>query len=177
MWEIPWTEEACRLQSMGSQRVGHDSATNTFYRDSCWCMADTNTVLWSKYSPIKNKFSNLLLNATIFKETSLRWEWVTKAYIFPFHVSDNVFPLPYPTSQYQACMCVCVSLVAQSCLTLCHPMDCSSPGSSVHRDSPGKDTGVGCHALLQGIFPTQGLKPGLHTAGGFFTVWATMEAH
>ena len=40
-------------------------------------------------------------------------------------------------------------------------MDCSPPGSSVHRDSPGKNTGMGCHALLQGIFPTQGLNPGL----------------
>ena len=39
-------------------------------------------------------------------------------------------------------------------------MDCSLPGSSVHRDSPGKNTGVGCHALLQGIFPTQGSNPG-----------------
>ena len=37
----------------------------------------------------------------------------------------------------------------------------SSPGSSVHGDSPGKNTGVGCHTLLQGIFPTQGLNPGL----------------
>ena len=37
-------------------------------------------------------------------------------------------------------------------------MDCSVPGSSVHGDSPGKNTGVGCHALLQGIFPTQGLN-------------------
>ena len=37
-------------------------------------------------------------------------------------------------------------------------MDCSPPGSSVHRDSPGKNTGGGCHALLQGIFPTQGSK-------------------
>ena len=35
-------------------------------------------------------------------------------------------------------------------------MDCSPPGSSVHRDSPGKNAGVGCHALLQGIFSTQG---------------------
>ena len=35
------------------------------------------------------------------------------------------------------------------------------PGSSVHGDSPGKNTGVGCHALLQGIFPTQGSKLGL----------------
>ena len=40
-------------------------------------------------------------------------------------------------------------------------MDCSPPGSSVHGDSPGKNTGVGCHVLLQGILPTQGLNPGL----------------
>ena len=52
-------------------------------------------------------------------------------------------------------------LVVQSCLTLCDPMDCSPPGSSVHGDSPGKNTGMGCHALLQGIFPTQGSNPGL----------------
>ena len=42
-------------------------------------------------------------------------------------------------------------------------MDCNLPGSSVHGDSPGKNTGVGCHALLQGIFPTQGLN--LHLLG------------
>ena len=48
-------------------------------------------------------------------------------------------------------------LVAQLCLTLCDPMDC--PGSSVYEDSPGNNTGVGCHALLQGIFSTQGLNP------------------
>ena len=35
-----------------------------------------------------------------------------------------------------------------------------APGSSVHGDSPGRNTGVGCHALVQGIFPTQGSKPG-----------------
>ena len=52
-------------------------------------------------------------------------------------------------------------LIAQSCLTFCNPMDCSPPGSSIHEDSPGKNTGVGCHALLQGIFPTQGSNPGL----------------
>ena len=37
----------------------------------------------------------------------------------------------------------------------------SLPGSSVHGDSPGKNTGVGCHSLLQGIFLTQGLNLGL----------------
>ena len=50
--------------------------------------------------------------------------------------------------------------VAQSCPTLCDPMNCSPPGSSVHGDSPGKNTGVCCHALLQGIFPMQGSNPG-----------------
>ena len=40
-------------------------------------------------------------------------------------------------------------------------MDCSPPDSSVHGDYPGKCTDVGCHALLQGIFPSQGLNPGL----------------
>ena len=52
-------------------------------------------------------------------------------------------------------------LVTQSCPTLCHLMDCSPLGSSVHGDSSGKNTGVGCHALLQGIFPIQGSNTGL----------------
>ena len=51
--------------------------------------------------------------------------------------------------------------VTQSCLTLCDPMNCSLPGSSVHGDSQGKNTEVGCHVLLQGTFPTQGSNPGL----------------
>ena len=41
------------------------------------------------------------------------------------------------------------------------PMDCSLPGSFVHGDSPRKNTGVGCHALLQQICPTQELNPSL----------------
>ena len=53
------------------------------------------------------------------------------------------------------------SSVAQSCPTLCNSVDYSPAGSSVHGDSPGKNTWVGGHALLQGIFPTQGLNSGL----------------
>ena len=52
---------------------------------------------------------------------------------------------------------VCV-LVAQWCPTLCDPMVCPW-------NSPGKNTGVGCHSLLQGIFATQGLNPGLLHCG------------
>ena len=66
------------------------------------------------------------------------------------------------------------------CLTLWDPIDCSLPGSSVHGDSPGKNTGVGCHAFLQGIFLTEGSNPRLFTspalAGGFFTVSTGWEA-
>ena len=51
-------------------------------------------------------------------------------------------------------MCVC--LVTQPCPTLCDTMGYSPPNSSVHGDSPGKNS-----ALLHGIFPTQGLNPGL----------------
>ena len=51
------------------------------------------------------------------------------------------------TTTYAAVLC----LVAQLCLTLCDLMDCSLPGSSVHGDSPGKNTGGGCHALLKYI--------------------------
>ena len=74
----------------------------------------------------------------------------------------------------------------QLCPTLCVPMDCRPSASSVPWDSPGKKTGVGCHALLQGTFPTQGLN---HVycvsciAGGFFTteppekpvIWSILE--
>ena len=48
------------------------------------------------------------------------------------------------------------ALVAQSCLTLCDPMVCSLPGSSVQWNSPGGNTGAGSHLLLERIFVTQG---------------------
>ena len=58
-------------------------------------------------------------------------------------------------------VCCVLCLVSQSCLTLCDSMDHSPPGTSVHRDSLGENTGVGCHALLQGIFQTRGSNLGL----------------
>ena len=45
--------------------------------------------------------------------------------------------------------------------TLWDSVDCSPPGSPVPGDSPGKNTRVSSHALLQVIFPTQGSNPGL----------------
>ena len=65
-----------------------------------------------------------------------------------------------------------------SCVQLCDPMDCSPPGSYVYGDSPGKNTGVGCYALLQGIFLTQGSNQSLMSSalvGGFFTTRAKSQ--
>ena len=70
----------------------------------------------------------------------------------------------------------------QSCPTLCGPVDLSSPGSSVHGDSPGKKTGVGCHALPPpgdlrhpGIEPESLMSPAF--VGRVFTTSTTWEAH
>ena len=59
-------------------------------------------------------------------------------------------------------ICVCVlsdCCCAQSCLTLCDPMDFSLPGSSIHGDFPGKNTGVGCHFLLPRNLPNPRIEP------------------
>ena len=48
----------------------------------------------------------------------------------------------------------------QLCLALCSSVDCREPGRLLCPwESPGKNTGVGCHVLLQGIFLTQGSNP------------------
>ena len=51
--------------------------------------------------------------------------------------------------------CAVPCTVIHSCPTVCDRKDCSPPGSSVHGDSLGKNTAVGCH----GVFPTQGSNP------------------
>ena len=50
--------------------------------------------------------------------------------------------------------CMCAKLL-QSCPTLCDPMDCSPPGSSVRGDSPGKSTGVGAMPFSRGSFQSR----------------------
>ena len=57
-------------------------------------------------------------------------------------------------------LCVCV-LVVPSCPILCDPMDYMPARLLCPWNSPDKNIGVGCHSLLQGIFLTQRLNPGL----------------
>ena len=60
------------------------------------------------------------------------------------------------------------SKVAQSCPTLCYPMDCSLPGSSVH--GIFSSTPMGCHFLFQGSSQPRDRTQVSHTAGRRFTV-------
>ena len=62
----------------------------------------------------------------------------------------------HPSSRRALSVYCVLCLVTQLCPILHNPMGCSLPGYSAHGDSPGKNTGVRCHALLQGIFPAQG---------------------
>ena len=86
---------------------------------------------------------------------------IIRYYIWLWHI----------TTIYNICAVLC--LVTQSCQTLCNPMDCSPPGSSVHGDSLGKNIGGGYYDLFQGIFPTSDQTQVSCIAGGFFTIWAT----
>ena len=82
------------------------------------------------------------------------WKFVLE-FCFPSRTSRSHSDLIYILYIYNLCVC------AQSCLTLCDPLDCSPPGSSVHGIFPARSTWAGCHFLFQGIFPTQGLNPRL----------------
>ena len=70
----------------------------------------------------------------------------------------NAFATLIKTRQPAAAAAAAAAKSPQSCPTLCDPIDGNPPGSPAW-DSPGKNTGVGCHFLLQGIFLTQGSNP------------------
>ena len=53
-------------------------------------------------------------------------------------------------SMHSPCLKHCAVFSLSVMSTLCNPVDCSLPDSSVHGDSPNKNTRGGCHALLQG---------------------------
>ena len=119
-----------------------------------------------------------------------KWEHLNEFYRVPNPVKKNhttnpvfswedsvksISSLGSHTVLLVGCVCAYMHVHAQSiqlCLILCNPMDCSLLGFSVHGDSPGKNTGVSCHTLLQGIFLTQGSNPCLlsllHWQVGFF---------
>ena len=67
--------------------------------------------------------------------------------------------------------------VAQLCPTLCNPVDCSPVRLLCPWDSPGKNSGVGCHALLQGEMPELGFRPESRHTRSFSFMHFTPPSH
>ena len=125
LWSWWWTGKPGMLQSMGSQRVRHDWATQLNWTESL----------------------------TISELHSLPLPFQEPTQLFPLPV-QNGGPNTDGYWSYSVCICilcryvffacVCAKLL-QLCPALCDPMDCSPPGSSVHGVLPGKNTGVRCY--------------------------------
>ena len=93
-----------------------------------------------------NSISQLMCSATYYQSVIRRWHLSTSLNLGKaFEFLD------------QETMVEVLCLVAQLCLTLCDPLDYSPSGSSVHGDSPGKNTGEVCP--LPGDLPNLGIKP------------------
>ena len=109
---------------------------------------------WDIYSENGSIWVSQKLLSIIWKEVKLQWMRILK------HRSKDgaMNTLSENSGEPQTCM---RAKWLQLCETLCDPMDCSPPGSSVHGDSPAKNIGMGCHYLLQSIFPTQGSNSSL----------------
>ena len=191
------TEEPGGLQSMGSQKVRQNWVTEYTHTHVCVC----NSI----FNFLRNYHIVFLYNwhITLYCFKYITWisqythcKMIIKISLanFRHHTSLQIFFLMMRTFrsvllaavryvvQYYPIQSPCCTLHLYACV-LSHsigsdslwPMDCSPPGSAVHGDSPGKNTEVGCHALLQGIFPTQGLNPGLPHCRWILNHWTTRE--
>ena len=96
------------------------------------------------YSPWNHKE---LIQLSDFHFLSLNERWLTRFIQWPEFaegITTNSLKVKLLTVEY-------------SCLTLCDPIDCSL----YPWNTPGKNTGMSCHSLLQGIYLTQRSNPGL----------------
>ena len=110
----------------------------------------------------------------LFRGLSLQRECITSSDIqFGQNFGRGPLLISEKTGQCSQALCLAVvevgggektwlgMLVTPSCLSLCDRVDYKPTRLLCPCNIPGKNTGVGCHALLQGIFPTQGLNLGL----------------
>ena len=144
-WKIPWMEDPGRLQSMGWRRVRHDWAISlSLFTFMHWRR---------KWQP-----TPLLLpgeSGDGVTQSRTRLKWLSSSSNIALHKTNkqngNMASLPIPMTRSAADTAACsllhsviqwvigpqsVSSVAQSCPTLCDPMDCSTPGFPVHHQLP-----------------------------------------
>ena len=126
-WRIPWTEEPSGVQSIGSQRVGHDWRN----RASMHIYTHIHTCIYTYY---------MYTHIYVYTHTSYMY----------MHTHICVY------THKRVCM-----LSRFSGVQVFRTLWTVARQAPLFMDYPGKNTGVGCHALLQGIFPTQGWNPDL----------------
>ena len=154
-WRIPLTEEPGGLQSMESQKA-------TFK------MAPYSEILFVWHSADYSFFLLLSLHKSrdVFMMKT-KCFYLNEKSLFNFiHEKNCPFSIPRQGGS-----------VSWSCLILCNPMDYSPPRSSLCPwGFPGKNIGVGCQSLLQGIFLTQGSNWHLLHCRWVLYHWSTWEA-
>ena len=73
-----------------------------------------------------------------------------------YHKNQQLYNVHTDSQKFSKILIVVLFQLLSHDLLFCNSINCSLQDSSVHWDSPGKNNGVGCHCLLQGIFLTQG---------------------
>ena len=186
---IPGTGEPGELPSMGSHRVGHDcsdfaaaaaaekcqgqlaqahlSCTWNSSSHTCWSQ-DSFYTLKNSWGP-RSVFLFCICVTSINNKLSITIEKLKNlvthlkiTMVGPLHFFTNVIVVR-DTQKF------CCCLVAKSCLTLLRPHRLLLTRLLCPWDPPGKNTGVGCHFFLQGIFPIQGWNPRLPHCRWIFT--------
>ena len=195
-WKIPWTEEPGALQSIGSLRDGHswsDWAQHSTFLcrldHDFWTFEGIPSVWILQIKQLRTFFYMVL------RDIYLHFSWVNtkeciintghKAFVVLFSLKIHNL-ISKDIVLYSYTQWIRVQVISHFCqyFTLaflmgvwwwfshrvvsgsCDPVDCRLRGSSAHGILQARITGMGCHFLLQGIFPT-------HITSRFFTHWAT----
>ena len=143
---------------MGSQRVGHDWVTKHSIEQHCVSSKDMKGICTPENAnnvagEIEFILKEQIIRIQIWNTSKNKW----------IKVCDSQLPRSEKESKILVCLLrQTVLLYSKSCSKL-YSYSCSVMSSSLWPhgllclwDFPGKNTGVGCHTLLQGIFPTQG---------------------
>ena len=134
-----------------------------------------------------SNFISQIRNAT---QIEVKWAWAPSQYVAELEFEGNLITELWflnllslnsccwiqAISEVLELSCESESEVAQSCLTLCDPMDCSPPGSSVHGIFQAGVLEWVAVSFSKGSSQPRDRTQVSHTAGRCFTVWATREA-
>ena len=132
------------------------------------CISKSWSQEFSSSQIINDHPLTLWLFIILTEQAYLKFPWTLQKH-FTIKVSNPSF--------LYGCVCVCVCvLVAQSCLTFCNPMDCSSPGSSVHGILQARILQWDATPFSRGSSWVRDWIQVSCIAGRFFTVWAIREA-